>query len=166
MTDVQFFYSNSSDPKKFHNVFRSYGATAVNKLGAGHFCAKAPDFAAAGLKAGDPATVLVIYQLEGRNEYNYHCADVNLVDAAGFKASTEYVCGNYTSILQEGNEAGVAAAHPSGTTGGFITGAESTAAPAASSGASTAGASSGAGAMAVPVLGLAAAAAGAVMTLW
>lgn len=52
-----------------------------------------------GFKAGDDATLLLIYQLDGEKGYNYHCADVSLVETAGFKAQSEYVCGNYTSTL-------------------------------------------------------------------
>ncbi|KAL1405702.1 hypothetical protein Q8F55_007370 [Vanrija albida] len=95
--NLNILYTKDSDPSRFH-AFSSYTQTITN-IGAGHYCTKGPDFAQMGFKAGDDATLLLIYQLDGEKGYNYHCADVSLVESAGFKAQSEYVCGNYTSTL-------------------------------------------------------------------
>ncbi|KAK8846881.1 hypothetical protein IAR55_005971 [Kwoniella newhampshirensis] len=97
LDNVNILYTNLTDPTRFH-AFSTYSDTILN-ISAGHFCQDAPDFGNLGFQVGDNATLLIIYQLEGVQEYYYHCADINLVDATGFASPVEYVCGNYTSTL-------------------------------------------------------------------
>ena len=55
-----------------------------------------------GFKAGDNATMLVIFQLAADSPFYYQCADVSLVETSLYTAPTDqYVCGNYTATLQE-----------------------------------------------------------------
>ncbi|WVQ81874.1 hypothetical protein IAT38_004001 [Cryptococcus sp. DSM 104549] len=95
--NVNILYTNEANPTKFHS-FSTY-SDSILEIGAGHFCQKAPDFAALGFKEGDDATLLVIYQLSGSSGFYYQCADINLVSATGFTTTEQYVCGNYTSTL-------------------------------------------------------------------
>ncbi|WVQ97278.1 hypothetical protein IAU59_004389 [Kwoniella sp. CBS 9459] len=101
--NVNILWTQESDPTRFHS-FSTY-ANSLLDLGAGHYCQAAPDFASLGLNEGDDATIMIMYQLENStSDYYYECADIKLVAADGFTASQQYVCGNYTSTLNEASE--------------------------------------------------------------
>ncbi|WVF70927.1 hypothetical protein IAT40_005722 [Kwoniella sp. CBS 6097] len=101
--NVNILWTKEADPTRFHS-FSTY-ANSLLDLGAGHYCQAAPDFASLGLNEGDDATIMIMYQLENSTtNYYYECADIKLVAAEGFKASQQYVCGNYTSTLNEASE--------------------------------------------------------------
>jgi hypothetical protein len=99
LSSVNVLYTNETDPRRFHAF--SFYSNSLDALGAGHYCSKGPDFASLGFQSGDNATLLVIYQLGGERQYYYQCADVSLVDVASYTAPDDYVCGNYTGLLQE-----------------------------------------------------------------
>jgi len=99
LSSVNVLYTNETDPRRFH-AFNFY-SNSLDALGAGHYCSKGPDFSSLGFQAGDNATLLVIYQLGEERQYYYQCADVSLVDVASYTAPDDYVCGNYTGLLQE-----------------------------------------------------------------
>ncbi|BEJ00154.1 hypothetical protein CcaverHIS631_0500110 [Cutaneotrichosporon cavernicola] len=79
--------------------FKTYGEYTVADLSAGHYCANGPDFAAQGFKAGDKATLIVVYQADGspgkgfNKRWNFQCADVKLVD--NWNQPEGFMCGNY-----------------------------------------------------------------------
>ncbi|OCF32822.1 hypothetical protein I316_05458 [Kwoniella heveanensis BCC8398] len=101
--NVNILWTNESDPTRFHS-FSTYAHSLLD-LGAGHYCQSAPDFASLGFNEGDDATLMIMYQLENSTtDYYYECADIKLVAADGFRASQQYVCGNYTSTLNEASE--------------------------------------------------------------
>ncbi|GMK53479.1 hypothetical protein CspeluHIS016_0100650 [Cutaneotrichosporon spelunceum] len=79
--------------------FKTYGEYTVADLSAGHYCANGPDFVAQGFKAGDKATLMVVYQADGppgkgfNKRWNFQCADVKLVD--NWTEPEDFMCGNY-----------------------------------------------------------------------
>jgi hypothetical protein len=83
--------------------FKTYGEYTVADLSSGHYCANGPDFAAQGFKAGDKATLMVVFQKDGPPVKNkgftkrwwFQCADVELVD--NWTEPEGYMCGNYYS---------------------------------------------------------------------
>lgn len=97
---VNILYNPEANPERFHS-FSSY-TNSINRLGAGHFCTDAPDFAAEGIAEGTDVTLLVIYQLAGRDTYYYQCADITLGPASSFVEPS--VCGNHTGILEVAGE--------------------------------------------------------------
>lgn len=94
---VNILYVQDPNPERFHS-FLTY-TNSITKIGSGHFCTAAPNFANAGLKAGDDVTMLAIYQLSGQDTYYYQCADITLTEASSYTAP-DYVCGNYTRTLE------------------------------------------------------------------
>lgn len=91
-------YTNETNPTRFHQ-FKRY-AGSLTDLGAGHYCPESPDFGSLGFKAGDDATLLVIFQLGSESTYYYQCADVNLIETSTFVEPTGTVCGNYSSTFE------------------------------------------------------------------
>ncbi|CAK9780350.1 hypothetical protein CC85DRAFT_287910 [Cutaneotrichosporon oleaginosum] len=83
--------------------FKTYGEYTVSDLSSGHYCANGPDFAAQGFKAGDKATLMVVFQKDGAPIKNkgftkrwwFQCADVELVD--NWTEPEDFMCGNYYS---------------------------------------------------------------------
>lgn len=86
----------TGDVSKGEHEFTTYGEETVVDAGRGHVCADGPDFKAAGFKAGDPATIMVMYQADGAprkgtdKRWQYLCADVNLID--NWQAPEDFVC--------------------------------------------------------------------------
>lgn len=97
-------WTKGAEPTRFHQ-FATYGENTVTDISAGHYCAKGPDFKSLGLKAGDDATMLVIYKLDGQKAKNmyYHCADITLVD--DWVKPENFMCGNYTEVLNVASDA-------------------------------------------------------------
>lgn len=69
----------------------------MQDIGSGGYCTAGPDFAALGMAAGDVATLMVFYQLDGAETYYYHCADVQLVAESSF-TKPSYTCANATDV--------------------------------------------------------------------
>lgn len=116
VTGVNILYVPDANPERFH-AFSSY-TNSINRLGAGHFCTEAPDFAAEGISAGTDVTLLVIYQLSGRDTYYYQCADITLTSVASY-TQPSYVCGNHTSTLEVAGSEGSYTSGGSSETAGF-----------------------------------------------
>jgi hypothetical protein len=82
--------------------FKTYGEPTVVDAEAGHVCAKGPDFASLGFKAGDDATIMVMYQADGPprrgtdKRWQYLCADVKLTDS--WTQPADYGCNNVGDI--------------------------------------------------------------------
>ncbi|CAK9783687.1 hypothetical protein CC85DRAFT_85410 [Cutaneotrichosporon oleaginosum] len=82
--------------------FKTYGEPTVVDAEAGHVCAKGPDFSSLGFKAGDDATIMVMYQADGPprrgtdKRWQYLCADVKLTDS--WTQPANYGCQNVGDI--------------------------------------------------------------------
>lgn len=61
LTGVNLLWDDEANPTKFHG-FHTF-TNSLNKLGAGHFCTKGPDFGALGKTVGQDITLLMIYQV-------------------------------------------------------------------------------------------------------
>lgn len=102
--NVNYLWSKFVDGDDYE--FKTYGAATITDLSAGHYCSNAPDFASLGFKAGDKATLMIMYQNDGppgkgfNKRWNFQCADVKLVD--NWVEPSDFMCGNI------GNETRVA----------------------------------------------------------
>lgn len=95
--NVNILYALEAQPDKFHDF--STFTNSITSLGAGHYCAPGPDFSSLGGTVGQDVTLLAIYQLdETSRDFYYQCADVRLVESAGF-VQPEHTCGNFTTNL-------------------------------------------------------------------
>lgn len=76
----------TGDVSQEPHEFKTYGEETVIDAEAGHVCADGPDFASLGFKAGDVATLMVMYQADGPpkkgtdKRWQYLCSDVTLTD--------------------------------------------------------------------------------------
>lgn len=95
--NVNFLWSKFVDGDDYE--FKTYGAPTVVDLSSGHFCSQGPDFSSLGFKAGDKATLMVMYQADGppsksfNKRWNFQCADVQLVD--NWVEPSSFMCANY-----------------------------------------------------------------------
>lgn len=95
--NVNVMYALEANPDKFHDF--STFTNSITSLGAGHYCAPGPDFASLGGSVGQDVTLLAIYQLDNSSRnFFYQCADVKLVESAGF-TQPQHTCGNWTTNL-------------------------------------------------------------------
>jgi hypothetical protein len=99
--NLNVLWYKGDNPERFH-AFSSYTNT-ITDISSGHYCQAAPDFKELGFSAGDKATLLLIYALDGQDTMHYQCADVELVDVASYNAPA-YMCGNYTTELNIASE--------------------------------------------------------------
>ncbi|EKC99923.1 cytokine inducing-glycoprotein [Trichosporon asahii var. asahii CBS 8904] len=76
----------TGDVSKEPHEFQTFGDPTIIDAEAGHTCANGPDFASLGFKAGDVATIMVMYQADGPpkkgldKRWQYLCSDVKLTD--------------------------------------------------------------------------------------
>lgn len=76
----------TGDVSQEPHEFKTYGEETVIDAESGHVCADGPDFASLGFKAGDVATLMVMYQADGPpkkgtdKRWQYLCSDVKLTD--------------------------------------------------------------------------------------
>lgn len=90
--------------------FQTYGEKTVVDMSAGHYCGAAPDFGALGYKAGDDATILIMYQADGPprkgtdKRWQHICADIKLVDTAAFAQPQGLMCANAANELRIANQ--------------------------------------------------------------
>lgn len=93
--NVNFLWSKFVDGDDYE--FKTYGAPTIVDLSRGHYCSNGPDFSSLGFKAGDKATLMIIYQADGppgkgfNKRWNFQCADVNLVD--NWAEPQNFMCG-------------------------------------------------------------------------
>ncbi|GAA5826233.1 hypothetical protein JCM11251_007219 [Rhodosporidiobolus azoricus] len=96
--NIQISYSLSSDPTSTSDFQPLIPAHDYSYSGSK--CYSAPDFSSIGAKAGDMVTLGLSYQTGPQRNTFYQCADIRLVDAASYIASTEYTCANVTTSTQ------------------------------------------------------------------
>lgn len=82
--NINFLWTGDVSQKNFE--FKTYGEDTIIDAAAGHVCADGPDFSSLGFKAGDVATLMIMYQADGPpkkgldKRWQYLCSDVKLVD--------------------------------------------------------------------------------------
>ncbi|GAA5931132.1 hypothetical protein JCM10213_000224 [Rhodosporidiobolus nylandii] len=133
--DIQVSYSSASNPSAFDQF--SPLLPTIEQSYSGYKCLQAPDFASLGLSVGDTVTMLVSYMTGPKNSTGYQCADVTLVDAAGYTPSSQYTCANITASTQtrgQGQSASSASSSAIASTGNRSTADDGSLSPAAAGG--------------------------------